>query len=289
MWYYVLNGQQQGPLTREALAQKLNGEIAADTLVWKEGMADWIKANELEEFLNFAVAPSTPPPPLATPSNNPYAAPAVAHVQHTPTGDYPLPQVKPARFGLLLTSSLLGFFGIIACVFTFFLDIGTAYNSAHPNSSSEVNPDNLGGIFSPTVIFLSIATIGIFIWSTVLGMMYVYRAWTILQPAGASTTPGKAVGFLFIPFFNYYWAFIAYWKWAQEWNATCNRYHSLQFAPRGSEGSFLAMAICQCVSLVFSLAGLGHLIMYYVGMKSMCDVINHAAAHAKQSDANPFR
>jgi hypothetical protein len=38
----------------------------------------------------------------------------------------------------------------------------------------------------------------------------LYRAWKCLQPGGlARTTPGKAIGFLFIPFFNLYWIFQA--------------------------------------------------------------------------------
>lgn len=44
----------------------------------------------------------------------------------------------------------------------------------------------------------------------VFGMILLYRAWAIIQPHGARTTPGKAVGFLFIPFFNFYWMFVAY-------------------------------------------------------------------------------
>jgi uncharacterized RDD family membrane protein YckC len=42
-WYYVdAHRQQQGPLASEALVQRFHqGELRLDTLVWKDGMADW--------------------------------------------------------------------------------------------------------------------------------------------------------------------------------------------------------------------------------------------------------
>lgn len=39
----------------------------------------------------------------------------------------------------------------------------------------------------------------------------LYRCWRQIQDGAAETTPGKAVGFLFIPFFNLYWHFVALW------------------------------------------------------------------------------
>jgi len=40
--------------------------------------------------------------------------------------------------------------------------------------------------------------------------LLLYRIWALIPPKEAATTPGKAVGFQFIPFFNIYWNFIAY-------------------------------------------------------------------------------
>jgi hypothetical protein len=137
--------------------------------------------------------------------------------------------------------------------------------------------EQLFQIFTPTFFILLALTVGISIWSTVLSLTYLYRAWKILQPAQPSTTPGMAVGFLFIPLFNLYWTFIAYWKWAQEWNQIRQRHTCLHPAPQANEGLFLGMAICQAATLVISIAGLGQIILYFAGMKSMCDVINFAA------------
>jgi hypothetical protein len=42
-WYYVINGQQSGPVTEAQLDDLARaGTIKADTLVWAEGMANWL-------------------------------------------------------------------------------------------------------------------------------------------------------------------------------------------------------------------------------------------------------
>jgi hypothetical protein len=42
-WYYVINGQQTGPVTEAQLDDLARtGAIKADTLVWAEGMANWL-------------------------------------------------------------------------------------------------------------------------------------------------------------------------------------------------------------------------------------------------------
>ena len=43
----------------------------------------------------------------------------------------------------------------------------------------------------------------------VLFYIQLYRHWLLLQGHGARTTPGKAVGFAFIPIYCFYWWFIA--------------------------------------------------------------------------------
>ena len=52
----------------------------------------------------------------------------------------------------------------------------------------------------------------------VLGLILIHRMWQAIQAGPARTTPGKAVGFLFIPCFNLYWIFVALWGWAMDYN-----------------------------------------------------------------------
>jgi hypothetical protein len=48
--------------------------------------------------------------------------------------------------------------------------------------------------------------------------LILHRGWSAVQDGAASITPGKAVGFRFIPFFNLYWNFIAQVGLMKEFN-----------------------------------------------------------------------
>jgi ABC-type Mn2+/Zn2+ transport system permease subunit len=52
----------------------------------------------------------------------------------------------------------------------------------------------------------------------VFGSLILYRGWAAVQDGSAQTTPGKAVGFCFIPFFNLYWSFVAHVGLIKEFN-----------------------------------------------------------------------
>ena len=65
--------------------------------------------------------------------------------------------------------------------------------------------------------------------------------WTIIQDGNARTTPGKAVGFCFIPFFSLYWIFVAYLGLAKDMNAYCDA-RSIS-GPKISE----ALALTTCI------------------------------------------
>lgn len=68
-------------------------------------------------------------------------------------------------------------------------------------------PLSIFGSFAP---LLEIIVIPILIVATVFWCIMLYRHWSLLQGHGARTTPGKAVGFGFIPFYCFYWWFVAY-------------------------------------------------------------------------------
>jgi hypothetical protein len=58
-WYYAQGGQRQGPITESELETLIAaGTITATTLIWKEGMADWLPLNEVR-----AGGSSENPPP----------------------------------------------------------------------------------------------------------------------------------------------------------------------------------------------------------------------------------
>lgn len=58
-YYLLVEGQKKGPLPLEEL--KENG-LSTETLVWREGLSEWVKASELEE-LSEVLAGIPPCPP----------------------------------------------------------------------------------------------------------------------------------------------------------------------------------------------------------------------------------
>lgn len=59
--YVAVNNQQTGPFNEEALKQMVaQGTLTPDTLVWKQGMANWSKASEVPEVAG--LFPQAPPP-----------------------------------------------------------------------------------------------------------------------------------------------------------------------------------------------------------------------------------
>jgi hypothetical protein len=61
-WYYTRNKQKVGPVSSDQLRQlTTSGQIQPDDLVWKEGMAQWIKASQIKGlFIPKPVEPNNP-------------------------------------------------------------------------------------------------------------------------------------------------------------------------------------------------------------------------------------
>jgi membrane protease subunit (stomatin/prohibitin family) len=67
-YFLGINGQQVGPVAITDLPARIaSGELTRDTLVWREGMAEWTRAGDVAE-VNAAFPASPPPlPPTAPP------------------------------------------------------------------------------------------------------------------------------------------------------------------------------------------------------------------------------
>jgi uncharacterized RDD family membrane protein YckC len=81
-WYYADNGRQAGPIDDATLDNMIRlGSIGQDTLVWKEGMANWQPLSTVRP----AAAP--PPPAAPVPPQPSYTPPAPAQVSQAPQND----------------------------------------------------------------------------------------------------------------------------------------------------------------------------------------------------------
>ena len=76
---------------------------------------------------------------------------------------------------------------------------------------------SVAAVASPEAsLVASLISIPILVPTVVFTCILHYRCWAAVPKEVARTTPGKAVGFLFIPFFNFYWAFVSYQGLAED-------------------------------------------------------------------------
>ena len=61
-YYVAVNGQATGPYDLSALKQmKATGQFTPESLVWKAGMSEWVKAGTIDELKSIVVIPPIPP------------------------------------------------------------------------------------------------------------------------------------------------------------------------------------------------------------------------------------
>ncbi len=134
---------------------------------------------------------------------------------------------------------------------------------AEPDVSSA---DLVPGQFVSMLIGLGFAIGAIVVLSVLL-----YRAWAQIQDGHARTTPGHAVGFRFIPLFNYYWSFVALRGFAVDANAYCRRY--------GIPGASVSgeLMVIYCVLIVCSWIPLLGILTAFISTFLMFIVYNQIA------------
>jgi len=109
-WYYVKDGSQMGPVHENELRKLFgSGNLAPETLVWSDTMADWTPASETEAFRN-AIALSRPPAFEGSPPPLP-RGPTVQVVDLDVPEDREVPQIRPwvRYWARMVDLSLAGF------------------------------------------------------------------------------------------------------------------------------------------------------------------------------------
>jgi hypothetical protein len=244
-WHYLdAQNQQQGPISGPQLqALTAQGQITPATQVWTEGLEAWIPASQVDGLFPAQTASTPDQSAYTTPTSDP-----------TPTeGDYPPTIVTGASFAKLIAL----FIGAVG-----FIIIGLMVAN-----SPEDNLVKAG---------TGIAIIGyiMFLLLSVLPYIYIYKAWKCLQPGGATVTPGKAVGFLFIPLFNYYWIFVAMGGLPRQWNEIMDRYENTQDAPRLTIGAFVCLLLLPGIGLFIWAHQIIKAINFMVSLSTMSSASN---------------
>jgi len=303
-WYVSSEGQQLGPYTGEQLVQfAQEGRIATDTLVWAEGMADWLPAAQIPGLF-----PAAAPVAAAAPAPTPAPAPATwappgartaAALQTTVKpaaslglvaaapvgGPYPYFHIKAASFGLWVGA----FVGAVVCSILMIAKSMSmaqaailAGSQAQTQEAAEQAAQQVAtsgaGMF---LVLLALTGVCVLL-SAIFFYMNIYRAWSCLRAGAPATTPGKAVGFLLIPLFQLYWMFIAISGLAKDWNRVMSSYEDLQTAPRFNETMFLLFCIG---SIIFPPLAL---FTVFPVMSQICKGINFFAFRRDPSKPSTF-
>ena len=75
VWFIVIDGQQVGPLTESAVARRLDeGTVSANTLVWREGMGEWVRVADSATFIARRVEAALKKPRSVTPTDRKFVA-----------------------------------------------------------------------------------------------------------------------------------------------------------------------------------------------------------------------
>ncbi len=95
-WYYVENGQQKGPVTQDQLDELARqGTIKADSLVWTNGMANWLPYSQAR--------PGSGAAPVATVGGAAYAPSMPAGDQETVARE----KVKGPAIAMIVNGGLI--------------------------------------------------------------------------------------------------------------------------------------------------------------------------------------
>ena len=127
--------------------------------------------------------------------------------------------------------------------------------------------------------YLVIGGIGL-VFAGIVAMVFYYKSWESIQDGYARTTPGKAIGFLFIPFFGLYWIFQAVWGFSKDYNSYVDR-HALP-ATKVSEGLFLTLSILPLTGIipfVGLVTGPVQWIVFAMAVSQACEGINALATN----------
>jgi hypothetical protein len=252
MWYYVRNSQRIGPVEQSVIEELIhNGTIVRQTLVWKSPMSDWKQAGVTELADKFAdAAPEAPLPPAI----NPYS-------------DVPIKFTPQSLRKMWFWCTLL----CIICTPSLFTAV--LLMSIHKDDSVPYVPLIIFAIIIPAIV----------VWVVLLYKM-LYRFWLLIQDGNVRTTPGKAVGFCFIPFFNVYWNYVAFVGLAKDMYLYCQQRNIDGPKPgRGLALTWFIVRTFACTPYIGFLAAIPALVLQIILTKQFVETSVKIMEHKNSS------
>jgi len=126
-----------------------------------------------------------------------------------------------------------------------------------------------------------IAILGIlgFVQFLIVQMIYnfviLWKMWSSIQDGYARTTPGKAIGFLFIPFFNVYWIFQVWGGFPHDYNNYVDRRGlSVSHLSSGVFTAYPVLILLTAIPFLGILAALVNMFLFVAIICRTCDAVN---------------
>ncbi len=212
MVYFINRGggmANEGPMSEENVREQIaGGQLGMNALIWAQGMPEWITVGA---WMNQG-APQLPQTPSLS---------SQAQECRPVESGYGLPVPADKKGTACVTMAQWGNAGMVLFMVVFLCSLLLMIVMASSMQGLEAmmeNPDTMPDEMMPVLLCYALSYVGMVFFSVIgaIGMLWtLVRVWRVLQMVKPDIgenlpTPGWAVGGLFIPFFNFYWMFVAY-------------------------------------------------------------------------------
>ncbi|MCE1197383.1 MAG: DUF4339 domain-containing protein [Marinilabiliales bacterium] len=236
-YYYIKDSERFGPVNKDLLVRMIDH----NTYIWSYGYNDWTEARNVPDIKNaldqrFAAPPFIPPfQQQAKQATKPrYEAP-----RYVPEPAKPNHGMHSLYIWLFVSTLII-------------LAIRSASAVAEMDAFNCMQRDDLEfaqKVFT-TASLINLFLFPFFIVFYIVFMKILYRGWKLMQINDPRLTPGKIVGYLFIPFYNLYWIFIAIGSWSKHAN---RRLQQLNISHEVGSGIGISLAISALTSFLLAI------------------------------------
>jgi hypothetical protein len=235
-FYLVVDAQREGPFAPEELTAH---GLERDSLVWCAGLNDWTRADKVPALQEIV---ATIPPPLPAYLLSEASREPRADQLDAPSTFRRLHKWWAVLFALTFLMPLFGGVSLLMAEMEYG-PVGSGRVRYYRYSEVGYAMLVLGGVsigLGPVALIAAIIVFAILL----------HKMWKVVQDGQARTTPEKAVGFLFIPFFNVYWAFVAIHGLALDLNSYVRRHRACMDGEPAPTALSLVFCILFAIAIV---------------------------------------
>lgn len=268
-YFYAVGGERKGPVKFDELKKlAVSGELNRGDKIWHKGMAAWELAGKNDQL--FAdlppdledESPGEPPPLEDIPKELNFDPRDWRKEKGSGSKMLFRPMERKAVAGVFLLHIAITALGYVVAAMPV---------SGYDRSQHEF----VGGVL--------IAVGGIlYVGGFVQYLIIHYRFWSAIPKEIAATTPGLAIGLLFVPIFNLYWYFVSFYSLAKNVNQTLEE-RGIK-SDRVNAELAIAMAICLLMTALPTVglfAVVGAIIFLLVYMRAVALALESLRSHEK--------